>query len=295
MLSPFKLAVLGWPIIQSRSPEIHAAAYRELQLPWKYSAVRVGEAGLAGFLRSRGDEWRGLSVTMPLKNEAFKLAQTHDEVAQESGVVNTLLRVSGGTEAAQWAGFNTDVSGLAEAVRKTDMDVRRSVVLGAGATAVSAVLALRRLGAREICVIARRSDAALALVSRFDGTREGDASHSAPVQVSSGSFEAAEEVLERLGGAATAVVSTLPSSAGAAAPIVDVLHAAPLFDVAYSPWPSPLATRWQKRGGEAHSGIGMLVEQALIQLRIFVNGNAVQPLPNEAGLLETMHRASVGG
>ena len=55
-----KAAVLGKPIAHSLSPVLHRAAYRELGLvDWSYDLVECDEAGLPGYLGSRGQEWAG--------------------------------------------------------------------------------------------------------------------------------------------------------------------------------------------------------------------------------------------
>lgn len=271
------LAVLGSPIGHSKSPAIHFAAYRELGLAWSYGREELRAEELADFLRAhlRGG-WRGFSLTMPLKEEAHRLAAILDPVAQESGVVNTLLRLD--SETQPWAGFNTDVGGLAAAVREAGLDATRTVVLGAGATAVSAALAAMGLGAERVTIAARRLEAARAVAERF-GT---DA-------VTLGSADT-----ERLHRDATLVISTLPGSAGELVELPPELPSIPLFDVAYDPWPSPLAERWRLAGGEAHSGIGMLVEQALLQVRIFVNGDPSMALPGETRVIAAMREAAEG-
>lgn len=305
LLMSEKLAVLGWPIAHSHSPRIHRAAYRELDLPWHYTHVRVDAPALTGFLSGRGHEWRGFSLTMPLKEEARRAATTLDAVARESGAANTLLRlpdeVGTGLEAgARWAGFNTDVAGLAAAMSKAGLDARQTVVIGSGATAVSAILAARRLGAEHVEIVARNGDAVGDLVARFGGSREPGADTALEV---SGTNLLVPEAVEMLAGdryrpnargAATLIISTLPGPASDKITLPSALSRTPLFDVAYDPWPSPLAERWRAAGGEAHSGTGMLVEQALLQLRIFTSGDPERPLPDEARLLAVMHSASVG-
>ena len=282
-----QLAVLGSPIQHSRSPQLHRAAYERLGLDWKFSRIRVAERGLKLFTAGRGPEWRGLSCTMPLKEEAYRLATHRDRIAEESRVVNTLLRLPDGDGSPSWAGFNTDVVGLTEAIRKTEMPVTKTAVLGAGATAVSAILALRALGAETVTVIARREGAARDLARRFDGTSQHGRVE--PFRVVAQTFDSYD------GGGQTAVISTLPGPAGSLLAIHPALLTAPLFDVAYDPWPSPLAQRWNAAGTEAHSGLAMLVEQALIQLRIFVNGDTTTRLPDEEGLLELLTGRSMGG
>lgn len=283
-----RLAVLGSPIAHSRSPRIHAAAYRALGLDWRYSAVRCGEAGLPLFLAGRDDDWRGFSVTMPLKSAAHRLASAHDSVASESGVVNTLRRLEGG----QWYGANTDVPGLASAIARIGLDARRTLVLGSGATAVSAILAVRQLGAEHVTLLARNAAAGLALAARFDGTR-ASSSHP-PIELEyggSGADEVAGGRVDMAQGGPTLVISTLPGSAAAQIEVSAELARVPLFDVAYDPWPSPLASYWRATGGEAHPGTEMLVEQALVQVRIFTHGDPSLALDDEDTVRRAMRRA----
>ncbi len=283
-----RLAVLGSPVAHSRSPRIHAAAYRALGLDWRYSAVRCGEAGLRAFLDGRGDEWRGFSVTMPLKSEAHRLANTLDPVATESGVVNTLRRLEDGA----WFGANTDVPGLAAAIARNGLDARRTVVLGSGATAVSAILAVRELGAEHVTLLARNTAAGRSLVTRFDGTRA--AVSTAPMRLVYGGSGADDGAATSVGTgqeAPSLVISTLPGPAAAQIGIPAWLARIPLFDVAYDPWPSPLASRWRASAGEAHPGTEMLVEQALLQVRIFTHGDPALPLADEGSVRDAMRRA----
>lgn len=271
------LAVLGSPIAHSKSPAIHAAAYEVLGLDWRYGREELQAAELEAFLAGLGPEWRGFSLTMPLKEEAHRLAIALDPVAERSGVVNTLLRVVGPGSTPAWAGFNTDVAGLAAAVSEAGLDPARTVVLGAGATAVSAVLAAQQLGAERVAVVARRIEPAQQLAARFGAAA-----------ARLGSPEA-----ESLCADATLVVSTLPGPAGAQVELPEGLTRVPLFDVAYDPWPSPLAERWREHGGEAHPGLAMLVQQALVQLRIFVGGDPGFELDREGEVLRAM-RSAVG-
>ncbi len=271
-----ELAVLGSPIAHSKSPAIHAAAYEVLGLPWSYGRHDLQASELESFLEQRGPEWRGLSLTMPLKEEAARLATVVDPVAAESGVVNTLLRITSAPDgSAQWAGFNTDVAGLARALAGAGLDPSATVVLGAGATSVSAVLAARMLGARQIAIAARRPEAAAEIAERMGGgvtaLRLGDEPEFTP----------------------TLVISTLPGPAGRDAELAASLLAVPLFDVAYDPWPSPLAARWEAAGSVAHAGLDMLVEQALVQIRIFMNGDPDTPVADEESVLAAMRAASV--
>ena len=88
-----RAAVLGSPVAHSLSPVLHRAGYAAAGLEgWAYDAREVDAAGLPPFLAGLGREWRGLSLTMPLKEVAGGLATTVDEVARRAGAVNTLVR-----------------------------------------------------------------------------------------------------------------------------------------------------------------------------------------------------------
>lgn len=283
-----QLAVLGLPIEHSKSPLIHGAAYAELGFEWNYSAIPCDVADLDAFLASSGPDWTGFSLTMPLKEEAHRLAAVLDPVAQESGVANTLLRLSGD---AGWAGFNTDVAGLATALSDAGLDASHTIVIGSGATAVSAILAARRNGATRVSLLARNPEVATALIKRFAGRAEPGSNVSLQMDTLTPTALRADPAAGGLTSTATLVISTLPGPASRNLEVPDALTRIPMFDVAYDPWPSPLAVRWREAGGRAVSGLGMLIAQALIQIRIFQHGNPDTRLPNEDEVLAVMQRA----
>jgi len=278
-----RLAVLGSPIAHSRSPLIHKAAYDVLGLPWSYEAIECAESEFDGLLASRDEHWLGFSVTMPLKTAAFRSCSVLDPVASESGAVNTLLRIVSTRSTPAWAGFNTDVGGLASALRDAELDMTHTVVLGSGSTAVSALLAARQLGASQVTLLARNIDAVAQIAKRFS---EDDRSFICD-------FGSLHEPISTSLTEATSVISTLPGTASQHIQLDSELLRLPLFDVAYDPWPSALAHRWQQVGIIVHAGIGMLVHQALLQVRIFVNGDPSFPLQHEPQVLAAMKAASV--
>ncbi|HVT70103.1 MAG TPA: shikimate dehydrogenase, partial [Trebonia sp.] len=133
-----KAAVLGKPIAHSLSPVLHRAAYGALGLAdWSYDLVECDEAGLAGYVRARGPEWAGLSLTMPLKRAVLPLLDHVDHLAAATGGANTVVFRPEGRY-----GYNTDVRGIVGALAEAGAAVVDSVtILGAGATACSALAA----------------------------------------------------------------------------------------------------------------------------------------------------------
>ena len=147
-----RAAVLGSPIAHSLSPVLHSAGYRELGLTdWSYQAIECDEQGLAGLLDSLGPDWAGLSLTMPLKRAVLPLLDSTEQLALEVGAANTVLLRHG-----RRSGYNTDVRGMVAALRQAGATAAGpAVVLGGGATACSALAALREIGASDVTVAVR--------------------------------------------------------------------------------------------------------------------------------------------
>ncbi|MFM6962938.1 MAG: shikimate dehydrogenase family protein, partial [Micrococcales bacterium] len=132
------LGVVGSPIDHSKSPAIHTAAYRVLKLDWDYVANEVVGGNLDAWLAGLDENWIGVSVTAPLKEEAAAYAVRDMEKAL--GSANTLVRAGN-----SWKAYNTDVFGIQQALDSIDASsVRAVTVIGAGATAKSALAAVSR-------------------------------------------------------------------------------------------------------------------------------------------------------
>ena len=284
-----RLAVLGSPIAHSLSPRLHTAAYRVLGLDWEYTAVEVAEGELNAFLDALSPEWLGLSLTMPLKHEIQPRLNDLDRVATLTGAVNTVrfgdAPAAGGsapTASRPLSGFNTDVPGLVRALAEAGIDRATHVtLLGAGATAASALVAAADLGAETVDIIARTPERADPLVDL--GRRLG-----LVVTVSGLTAMAEADRISDL------VISTLPGDAVLPEEFPETLRATTLlFDVGYAPWPTALARSWAAVGGTSRSGRTMLLHQALVQIRIFLSNDPFQPLPDEDAVLEAM-RAALG-
>ncbi|MFJ4252573.1 shikimate dehydrogenase family protein [Microbacterium sp. NPDC090003] len=260
----------GDPIAHSKSPALHAAAYRVLGLDWEYDRRRVNADDLPAAVAGLDSSWRGLSLTMPLKEQAFRAASVRDRHATLTRAVNTLL-LDG-----RPAGFNTDVGGIVDALADDGMRAATSVrILGAGATAASALVAAAEIGAERAEIRARRPDRAAALADLGD---------SLGVTVSVTSFDATPTPMDL-------TIATLPSGTSLPADVSVPLAAdgGVLFDAAYAPWPSALAAVWND--APVVSGLGMLLHQAIRQIRVFLHGDPAHALDDEASVLAAMRAA----
>ncbi len=241
--------MLGSPIAHSLSPTLHRAAYAHLGLDWSYEAVEVREHELAGFVGSRDETWRGLSLTMPLKQAAVQVASSTVDPVGVTGVANTLILAGD-----QRVAYNTDVPGMAAALAEAGVvRVGTATVLGGGSTAAAAVAALAPLTDGVVVVMrsVRRAGAVQAVADRVG------------VPLSLVDWSAASEHMH-----APVVVSTTP--AGASDSLVGDVPQAPglLFDVVYDPWPTVLAAGWATAGGRVLGGLDLLVHQAVGQVAL---------------------------
>ena len=149
--------------------------YKRQGLDWTYERFEVSAAGLADFVAGLDSSWRGLSLTMPLKEAVLGLGEV-EPVARLAGAGNTLIL----GERRQV--YNTDVAGVAWAVRRaTAGPVPRVTILGSGATARSAVVALAQLATDTVTVVARTSAKAESLAGL--GTKLGLAMRVQPLSL----------------------------------------------------------------------------------------------------------------
>lgn len=262
-VGPRRAGVTGSPISHSLSPVLHRAAYAALGLDgWTYEAIEVPAGGLGPFVHGLGPEWVGLSVTMPGKEEALALADEVSSPARLTGAANTLVRDGG-----RWLADNTDVHGLRTALLEAgltppgaDGTPLVATVLGAGATARSALVALCELGVQDVTLVVRDQPRpeTLALAERLGLTPHTRRLADGPLDLDR---TAQDVLLGTLPGTAAAPQVRLGTGAGAAV----------VMDVAYAPWPSPLATAVRAIGPLAPSvagGTGMLLHQAVRQVSL---------------------------
>ncbi|NNN31219.1 shikimate dehydrogenase [Streptomyces sp. S3(2020)] len=245
-----RAAVLGSPIDHSLSPVLHRAAYEELGLTdWSYDRFDVDEAALPGFVAELGPEWAGLSLTMPLKRAVIPLLDEVSETAASVEAVNTLVF----TEDGRRVGDNTDIPGMVAALREHGIEqVDSAAILGAGATASSALAALARVCTGEVVVYVR---------SRARAAEMREWGERLDVEVRTEDWADAADALHH-----PLVIATTPAGTTDALSAAVPERPATLFDVLYEPWPTELAARWSMFGGAVVSGLDLLVHQAVLQV-----------------------------
>jgi shikimate dehydrogenase len=269
-----RCAVLGSPIAHSLSPVLHRAAYAELGLAWRYDTVEVREHGLAAFLDGLGPEWRGLSLTMPLKRAVVPLVDELTDRAAQAEAANTVI-----LEGGRRVGHNTDIGGAAAAIRERWAGpVDSAVVLGGGATAASVLLALADLGCSTATLVVRDP-------SRAGETLEAVGRHPRPPAVE----------VSRLGGerpAGDILVTTIPASAQDEWVLGVAAQPPVVFEVVYDSWPTPVAAAASAQGQCLVSGLDLLLHQAVLQVELMTGRPAPLDVMRAAGETELASRLS---
>jgi len=156
-----RLALLGDPVVQSRSPAIHLAALRSLGISGSYEARQVDAAGLEVALAEIGaGTLDGVNVTMPLKGAALATVGGASPLATRAGAVNTVSRRAGVV-----FGDNTDVDGVRDAWQRGELpDDVPVLVLGSGGAAAAALLAKEE---SELLIASRRHGKGESLATRL--------------------------------------------------------------------------------------------------------------------------------
>lgn len=247
--------VMGWPIVHSRSPELHGYWLERYKIEGACVPLAVApenfEAAL-GALPALG--FAGASITLPHKEAALELVGDADDSARRAGAVNTVVVRSDGT----LLGMNTDGFGFLENIRHGcatwEAGAGPAVVLGAGGAARAIVAALVAEGVAEIRLLNRTGEKARKLAA---GMGPGGA---AAIQVRPWRERGAA-----LRGAALLVNATSLGMTGQPALEID-LEALPggalVNDIVYAPLETGLLAAARARGNPVVDGIGMLLHQA---------------------------------
>jgi shikimate dehydrogenase len=257
--------LLGRPVAHSLSPAMHNAAFRELKLNAVYVAFPVTDLApaVAGL---RGLAIRGVSVTIPFKEEIIPLLDELDAHARKMGAVNTVVNRDG-----RLRGYNTDWLGAVAALQsRTGIPGEHFLLLGAGGAARAIAYGILEHGGRVTLTDIDQGRA---------GALAGD------MQVEAIPLNALEQCPAAILVNATPVGMT-PDVEGI--PInPDLLGRFRLvMDIVYRPLKTRLLREAEARGCATLDGLQMLIHQATAQFELWTG----QPAP-----LKTMSRAAYAG
>lgn len=243
--------LIGDPIDQSLSPEIHRFWIERLGLKADYRRQRIDRAGLPDYLADRGADasWRGCNVTTPLKLDAVRLADGSTDRAVGAGASNLLIQKDGKLLAG-----NTDVSAamiLIDRLAKAGAPMASITLLGNGGAARVVLMAMHLLGNHNLRIQSRDLSGAYKLAVEFKLRHE-------PVPF---------ETPVTSDGLVNATPLGMPGQPPLAIDWRDMPASGWVFDVV--PAPTPLIKAAGERGLTTIDGIAMLIEQAAESFSFF--------------------------
>jgi len=248
-----QFAVIGNPIEQSRSPELHQAFAQKTGIHLNYvkqlAAPDAFKTSVKAFFTQGG---RGMNVTVPFKEEAFALCDVLTERAKIAKAVNTLWR-----ENDQLYGDNTDGQGLVAAMTALGWPLKNSqiLIIGAGGATRGVIYPLAQAGARKIVIANRTLSRAEQLVQDLQQAVPQTTLQAMALNELSGNFDL---VINATSASLTGEALVLPESLS--------FHYA--YEMAYGK-ASSFLDQAKARGVKYADGYGMLVGQAIESFSIW--------------------------
>ena len=133
-----RFGLIGHPVAGSLSPRLFEAAYGG-RYTYDLLEGALFDASWQRFL----DEYDGINITAPFKQDAFRAVDILSDSARLCGAVNLAVKTPDGV-----VGHNTDVDGVVLAVREAGFPVHEALVVGCGGAGHAAAVAAQRLGCR---------------------------------------------------------------------------------------------------------------------------------------------------
>lgn len=253
-----RYAVVGHPVGHSLSPRIHALFAVQTKQDLRYEAILAPLDGFAAtvqaFFAAGG---RGANVTVPFKEEAFRLARRLSPRARAAGAVNT-LSLDGGA----LFGDNTDGAGLVQDLAHNlgrGIARQRMLLLGAGGAARGAILPLLLEHPAHLVIANRTRAKALHLAAEFGGIlAAGQPDRQSPAGPSACSFD---ELAGRHFDIVINATSTGLSDSSLALPDEVFAPGSLAYEMVYGK-ETPFMAQARRAGAQVADGLGMLVEQA---------------------------------
>lgn len=258
-----QLGLIGYPLGHSLSPKIHAAALRACGLEGIYSLFPIhpeDKQGLKDLLaRVRTGEITGLNVTIPHKQNVIELMDELTPTAKSIGAVNTIYM-----REDRLIGDNTDAPGFLSDLKRVSNSSfiipRSALILGAGGSARAVVYALANDG-WDVTLAARRIEQAQQLADSFKNYEL----HITTFDLQPLTFDLLVNTTP-LGMTPNIEASPLPENA------VLSKHTF-IYDLVYNPHETKLVKYARAQGCSAHTGLGMLIEQAALAFETLTGHN----------------------
>ncbi len=261
------VGVFGYPVSENPTGVMQEAAFRELDLNWRYLTIEVEPEELAdAFVGLKAFKMRGINLTIPHKVAVLPFLDEISAEARLMGAVNTVYR-----EGNKLIGENTDGKGFMTALR-TDASIdpagKRVVLIGAGGAARAIATELALAKAKTLTIINRSPERGKSLVELLEN-RIGVDAHFTPWQEKH-SIPPDTDILVN-----STSIGLFPDIEESPDINYESIHSGMVVcDVIPNPPKTPFLRKADKRGAMTLDGLGMLVYQGAIGFRIWTGYEA---------------------
>lgn len=259
-LNVLKAGVIGDPISHSLSPKIHGFLLDKHDIGGIYVPIQVAKGEFKNSVQSLIDiNFAGFNVTLPHKEEAFKICDFKSKTAMLTGAVNTIVVLKD----KKLFGHNSDAEGFLNNLKNSypdfDLKNKSSFIIGAGGAARAIIYAVIKSGAKEVFITNRSESRALEVIENFANfAKENNCKVS---------FLKMADFQGNLNKSDFLVNTTSLGMDGQDLLTIDLKNlkkSAIVYDIVYKPLMTDLLKNAQKNGNKVVTGIGMLVYQAMV-------------------------------
>lgn len=257
-------AVIGDPIGQSLSPQLHNGLFKASAVDALYLPIAVKSEDLKKLLDGfRLMNFGGFNITKPHKMEIIEYLDRLDPLAEKIGAVNTVVY-----QDKQMIGYNTDGFGFIKSIEEKISEIPKErltiLILGCGGAVKSVAMALADWGIKKVIIANRTAAKAEALVKLINKSWPGKAE----------AISMAPEALKKAVDAAAVVVNgTSVGMADSAlqSPLAKALLKKELlvYDMIYSPPVTQLLKDAKEIGAQTQNGLDMLLYQGLLAFELW--------------------------
>lgn len=278
------VAVLGYPVGHSLSPQMQNAAIAAAGLPCQYMAFSVPPGGLADALHGLAALGAvGANITIPHKVAAVKLMDRVSCDAAGLGAVNTVCFTGDAI-----VGHNTDVAGFAAAAQSDGFELcgAPAVVYGAGGAARAVAFSMLDY-AMDVTVVNRtweRADEMVAQVLDGAGMTHGVTAARAGSQEEREAVHQAAIIVNATSAGMTPHEDTMPP-----VPLDCLREGTVVMDLVYRPRETRLLAAARAAGCDTIDGVSMLVHQGAASFRLWFG------LEPDTGLMQEAVEAALAG
>lgn len=254
-----KAAVIGDPISHSLSPKIHRYFLQKYSINGSYEAIHLTkESLLSGVQDIINQGFAGFNVTIPHKEEIYRICETHSEVAKHTKAVNTVKIING-----KLFGDNSDAEGFLQNLKKSQPDFflkdKTAFVIGAGGASRAIIFALLDSGIKKIFLTNRNKERALTTIKDFSQLTDKKKTLIC--------YYDNEEFCKRLDESDILINTTSMGMIGQSPLLINIKNikkSSIVYDIVYKPLITELLNQAGQNENKIVTGIGMLIEQALV-------------------------------